>query len=125
MLAYGCTFVAQAFSADMKRLEELIVEAVRYPGFSFINVISPCVTYRGGSQIYKDLRPLLTRIEENGHDVHEWEAAHRIARDKTKMYVGVLYQERRETYQETQDDLKHRAPHAEAVSVEEITKKYM
>jgi len=124
MLAYGCTFVAQAFSADMKRMEELILEGIQYPGFSFINVISPCITYRGGSQIYKDLKPLLTRIEENGHDVHNWEAAHRIARDKSKMYVGVLYKEQRETYQETQEDLRHRAPHAEATGIENIAARY-
>ncbi|MBN2082665.1 2-oxoacid:ferredoxin oxidoreductase subunit beta [bacterium] len=123
MLAYGCTYVAQAFSADMPRLQELIVEAIKYPGFSFINVISPCVTYRGGSQIYKDLKPLLKPIGAE-HDIHDWDAAHKIARDKTRLHVGVLYQERRETYQETQDDLKQRAPHAEAPSVVDIAKKY-
>jgi 2-oxoglutarate ferredoxin oxidoreductase subunit beta len=124
MLAYGCTFVAQAFSADMKKMQELFTDAINYPGFCFVNVISPCVTYRGGAAQYKELRAKLSRIEDNGHDVHDWDAAHAISRDKDKLHVGVLYKEERETYQETQDELKHRAPHAEALAIEDIAEVY-
>ena len=124
MLAYGTTFVAQAYSADLKRMTELIQEAIEYPGFSYVNIISPCVTYRGGKELYQSLKAILSRVEENGHDVTDWEAAHRLCRDEEKMHVGVLYKERRETYLETQDVLKKLAPHAEAPAVEDIANKY-
>ena len=29
----------------MKGLAEMIEEAIRFPGFAFVNVQSPCVTY--------------------------------------------------------------------------------
>ena len=124
MLAYGTTFVAQAFSADLKRMTELVHEAIEYPGFSYVNIISPCVTYRGGREQYDHLKSILRHIDENGHDVSDWEAAHRLCRDKDLMHVGVLYKERRETYLEAQHELKERAPHAEAAAVDAIAEKY-
>lgn len=124
MLAYGTTFVAQAFSADLKRMTELIREAIEYPGFSYVNIISPCVTYRGGKELYDYLKTTLRHIDENEHDVHDWEAAHRLCRDKDLMHVGVLYKERRETYLEAQQGLRVRAPHAEALAVNDIAEQY-
>ena len=123
MLAYGTTFVAQGYAADMKKLQALIIEAIEYPGFSYINIISPCVTYRGGSKIYKELQPLLSPIPEE-HDVADWVAAHHLAVDQSKIHVGVLYKERRETFLEAQEGLKHRAPHSEAANLADILNVY-
>src|SRR5512140_1342978 len=44
-LAFGAGFVAQATPADMAGMAQVIEEAIRYPGFAFVNVQSPCVTY--------------------------------------------------------------------------------
>lgn len=124
MLNYGSTFVAQGYAADMKFLQHLIVEAIRYPGFSYVNIISPCITYRGGSKIYKELQPLLQKVPEE-HDAGDWMEAHKIAVDQANLHVGVLYKERRETYVEAQAGLKEKAPHAEAASLKEIATRYM
>ena len=45
-LANGATWLAQGFSGDIKQLTTLILKAIRHKGFSVLNVISPCVTYR-------------------------------------------------------------------------------
>ena len=45
VLAYGASFVAQGTPADMPGLGRIIEEGIRFPGFAFINVQSPCVTY--------------------------------------------------------------------------------
>src|SRR5512134_2760384 len=45
VLAYGAPFVAQGTPADMNGLTDLIEAALRFPGFAFINVQSPCVTF--------------------------------------------------------------------------------
>lgn len=45
-LASGANFVARAFSGSVKDTTEIIVEGIRHPGFSFIEVLSPCVTFR-------------------------------------------------------------------------------
>ena len=45
VLGYGASFVAQGSPADMAGLARIIEEGIRFPGFAFINVHSPCVTF--------------------------------------------------------------------------------
>lgn len=45
----GATFVAQSFSGDKQQLIPIIKAAMAHSGFSFINVISPCVTFNNNS----------------------------------------------------------------------------
>lgn len=45
----GATFVAQSFSGDKAQLIPLVKAAMKHPGFAFINVISPCVTFNNNS----------------------------------------------------------------------------
>ena len=55
----GATFVAQSFSGDKAQLVPLIKAAVSHPGFAFINVISPCVTFNnnpGSTKSYDYVR---------------------------------------------------------------------
>lgn len=44
-LTYGATFVAQGFSGKPKQLDAIIQEAIAHEGFSFVNVLSPCLTF--------------------------------------------------------------------------------
>lgn len=44
-LEAGCGFVARSFSGDEKQLLGLLKLALKYEGFAFIDVISPCVVY--------------------------------------------------------------------------------
>ena len=48
VMGYGASFVAQGTPADMAGLARIIEEGIRFPGFAFINVQSPCVTYGRG-----------------------------------------------------------------------------
>jgi 2-oxoglutarate/2-oxoacid ferredoxin oxidoreductase subunit beta len=45
----GAGFVARSFSGDKKQLVPLIQAAIRYNGFAFIDVASPCVTFNNHS----------------------------------------------------------------------------
>jgi len=58
-LELGATFVAQSFSGDKEQLIPLIKAAIDHPGFAFINVISPCVTFNnnpGSTKSYDYVR---------------------------------------------------------------------
>ncbi len=58
-LELGSTFVAQSFSGDKGQLVPLIKAAIKHPGFAFINVISPCVTFNnnvGSTKSYDYVR---------------------------------------------------------------------
>lgn len=55
----GATFVAQSFSGDKTQMVPLIKAAMSHPGFAFINVISPCVTFNnnpGSTKSYDYVR---------------------------------------------------------------------
>ncbi len=55
----GATFVAQSFSGDKEQLIPLIKAAMKHPGFAFLNVISPCVTFNnnpGSTKSYDYVR---------------------------------------------------------------------
>jgi 2-oxoglutarate ferredoxin oxidoreductase subunit beta len=53
-LASGANFVARAFSGDTGGTTRIIAEAIRHPGFSFVEVLSPCVTFRPEQRGWKE-----------------------------------------------------------------------
>ncbi len=58
-LLLRATFVARAFSGDKKQLVPLIKAAIKHPGPSFIDVISPCVAFNnheGSTKSYDYVR---------------------------------------------------------------------
>ncbi len=58
-LELGATFVGQSFSGDKTQLVPLIKAAINHPGFAFLNVISPCVTFNnnvGSTKSYDFVR---------------------------------------------------------------------
>ncbi len=54
-LASGANFIARAFSGDPNGCAELIAQAIRTPGFSFVEVLSPCVTFRPEQRDWKTM----------------------------------------------------------------------
>jgi 2-oxoglutarate/2-oxoacid ferredoxin oxidoreductase subunit beta len=92
VLAYGAPFVAQGTPADMAGLAAVIEEAIRYPGFSFVNVQSPCVTYGEEDQQVKAQKAKMKTLASLGHDSTNLLAALDLARAYgTELYTGVFY----------------------------------
>jgi 2-oxoglutarate ferredoxin oxidoreductase subunit beta len=92
VLAYGAHFVAQGTPADMPGLAAMIEEAIRFPGFAFVNVQSPCVTYGEEHQQLKAHKATMRRLADLGHDAGD----HLAAMEKATSYgeallTGVFY----------------------------------
>ena len=92
-LASGANFVARAFSGNPAETARIIVEAVRHPGFSFVEVLSPCVTYRPDQRAWKD------RVHRAPVDATDdaARAARRVMTDDG-FNLGVLYRGNRPPY---------------------------
>jgi 2-oxoglutarate ferredoxin oxidoreductase subunit beta len=91
-LAYGAPFVAQGTPADMAGLASILEEAIRYPGFSFVNVQSPCVTYGEECQQVKAQKTKMKPLASLGHDASNLLSALDLSRSYgTELYTGVLY----------------------------------
>ena len=92
VLGYGASFVAQGTPADMSGLTAVIEEAIRYPGFAFVNVQSPCITYGQEDQQLKAQKGAMQPLASLGHDPADRLKAMALATEYgTKLYTGVLY----------------------------------
>ncbi|MGZ7080648.1 MAG: 2-oxoacid:ferredoxin oxidoreductase subunit beta [Thermoanaerobaculia bacterium] len=94
-ISIGASWVARGFSGDVKGTTELMKKAIAHHGFAFLNIISPCVTWRGDDQ-HKELRVKMRALPA-GHDSKSREAAMRFTDEKDVMTVGVLYDVARPT----------------------------
>ncbi|MFW9930905.1 MAG: thiamine pyrophosphate-dependent enzyme [Candidatus Thorarchaeota archaeon] len=91
-LSAGATFVARGFSGEVKHLENLIIEAINHKGFSFIDVLSPCVTFNK-SNTYKFFKEHVYNLQENQHDTKNLaEALARGLEWDRKIPTGIFYQ---------------------------------
>ena len=65
-LQLGATFVARSFSGDKKQLIPLIKAAITHPGFAFVDVISPCVTFNNNPGSTKGYEYIRDHLEATG-----------------------------------------------------------
>jgi 2-oxoglutarate ferredoxin oxidoreductase subunit beta len=92
VLAYGAGFVAQGIPGDMDGLAKLIEEAIRYPGFSFVNIQSPCVTFGNAENQVKAQKLKMKKLADLGHDPTNRIRAMELATEYgTSLYTGVFY----------------------------------
>ncbi len=92
VLAYGAGFVAQGVPADMDGLAKMIEEAIRYPGFAFVNVQSPCITYGDPDTQLKTQRKRMRKLGDEGHDPSNRLRAMDLAQHYGEiLYTGVFY----------------------------------
>jgi len=92
VLAYGAGFVAQGVPADMEGLAKMIEEAIRYPGFAFVNIQSPCITYGEPETQLKTQKTRMRKLAAEGHDVTNRLRAMELAQEYGRtLYTGVFY----------------------------------
>jgi 2-oxoglutarate/2-oxoacid ferredoxin oxidoreductase subunit beta len=92
-LASGANFVARAFSGDPNGTAEILAQAIRHPGFSFVEILSPCVTFRPEQRGWKDaVRPSPVPATDDPA-----RAARRLMTDDG-MNLGVLFSGNRSPY---------------------------
>ncbi len=99
LLAYGATFVARGFSSNVKEIAAMFERGIRHKGFSFIQVLSPCLTFNkaiGYDYFQERVAPL-----PESHTTDDLYGAMRYARDPQKYYLGVYYEADRPSYTDT------------------------
>ncbi|KPL24672.1 MAG: hypothetical protein AMJ75_03025 [Phycisphaerae bacterium SM1_79] len=57
------SFIAQGISSDAAHLAWLIEEAIKHEGFSFVNVLTPCVTFNP-PQLFKTIKERASYLRE-------------------------------------------------------------
>lgn len=99
-LAAGGTFLARGFSSEPKQMTDMIVEAIRHPGFAVVEVMSPCVTFNK-INTYKWFKENVYHVEEiEAYDVHDRSRAFHTLSQPGKIPLGIFYRELRPTLEE-------------------------
>src|SRR3974390_10804 len=93
-LASGANFIARCFSGHVNETTHILVDAIRHPGFSFVEILSPCVTFRPDEKAWKDLVHPAPVAATNDPA----KAARRIMTDDG-FNLGILYRGSRTPYQ--------------------------
>lgn len=109
-LSAGATFVARGFAGNSPHLAGLIRQALDHRGFALIDVLQPCVTFNH-LQTYHWFYERVAYLDNSGHDVTNRADAWKLALAGADMSgteripVGLLYRERRPTYEEQVSEL--------------------
>jgi len=106
----GATYVARAFSADVKQLATLIQDGIRHKGFSIIDVFSPCVTFNlvNTHDFFKER---IKKLEDDGHDTSDWKTAcEKAMMFGDTIYTGLFFESDRPSLEEVEPILKTGGP---------------
>ena len=88
----GATFVARAYSGDVRHLTDLMQQAIKHKGFALVDVFSPCVTFNldNTHNFFKDR---VVKLEDEEHDTGDWKlACEKAMAWGDTIYTGVFFQ---------------------------------
>ncbi len=111
LLSYGAGWVGQAYAGKPHHLAEMIAEAISHKGFSYLHILSPCVTFDKTDRTYKNFDISVRDLPED-HDSGDLHAAIKQASDIRKPALGVYFVNERPTLTENLDETTRRAQSA-------------
>ena len=108
LLAYGAGWVGQAYAGRPHHLARMISQAMAHRGFSYLHVLSPCVTFDKTSKTYHNLNMSVKSLPED-HDPTDHAAALNQAGKTKRPALGLYYREIRPTLGDRMDEIGRRA----------------
>jgi len=94
LMEAGATFLARSYSAKPDHLTDIIVKAIRHKGFSFVEVLQPCVSYNNTYQYYNQHVKVLDIVPDKAS------LAQDLARSSGDLYIGVFRESLEPVYHE-------------------------
>lgn len=106
-LISGASFVARVYAKDMEHTAEIIEKAIKHKGFSFVEVLQPCIpfhedieflekhTCKMGDYDKTDMKKAMEKADEWDYNTKQ-----------EKVPIGIFYQNRRKTLSEEWPQLK-------------------
>ena len=106
----GATFVARAYSGDVRHMTDLIQQGMRHKGFSLIDIFSPCVTFNFVNT-HDFFKERIKKLEDDGHDTSDWKTAcEKAMMFGDTIYTGLFFQGDRPSLGELEPVLKKGGP---------------
>ncbi len=111
-ITQGATFVARGFSGRQDEVTDLIVKGIEHNGFSFVDILQPCVTFNL-VHTYPWYRERVYSLDENIENTEKYDRTNLVkAYEKSlewgdRIPLGIFYEEKdKPSYQDDLDQLK-------------------
>jgi len=100
MLASNASFIARGYSAREDHLKNLIVKAVEHSGFSFIDILQPCITFFNtyglyNERVYEMESSQLDTKNKIMQKIEEWEYED----NGSKIPIGIFYKQKKPVFE--------------------------
>jgi len=97
MLASGAIFVARSYALEIAKTKEIIKQAIQHKGFSFIDILQPCLSFNDTRDFYQSrIYWLEKKYQKNNFEV----ALKRVRENEKKVPLGIFYQVRKPCFEE-------------------------
>ncbi|MDD4995982.1 MAG: thiamine pyrophosphate-dependent enzyme [Patescibacteria group bacterium] len=101
MFSLKTSFIARGYSMKINHLKDLIKKGIKHKGFSFIEILQPCITFFDNTDFYNQR---VYEMKENDlktdgeiiKKIKEWDYKN----NNSKIPLGIFYQREGPTYEE-------------------------
>lgn len=98
LLSAGATFVARTYAGDMEGTKRIMQAAIAHKGFSYVDIIQPCITFFDSRDYFKD-RVYWLPEDFPTNDLNK--AMEKVSDGKDeKIPLGIFYQVEKPTFEE-------------------------
>lgn len=99
-LTVGGGFVARGYVGKPQQLKELIKQGIQHKGFSFVDILQPCVTFNKVNT-YPYYNERVYDLQAENHQTDNFDQAFAKSREwGQRIPTGLFYQDNREAYEE-------------------------
>jgi len=100
MIASRASFIARGYSAKIDSLKKIIIQASKHQGFSFVEVLQPCVSFYNNIQFYNEkvYEPENNKIELEEFAIelaNQWDYG-----ETGKIPLGIIYKKSRPVFEQ-------------------------
>ncbi len=101
-LESGASFVARTSALDLNQMIAIIEQGIKHPGFSFIDILQPCLVYNNFSEILKkNSYTLKNPLPLEKAFIEARKSAFALENPaKEKIALGLFFQEKKPTFEE-------------------------
>lgn len=96
LLSAGATFVARAYAGDMTNTKRIMEAAIKHKGFSFVEILQPCITFFDTREYFKD--KIFWREDAPAQNPED--AIKLSKRDGDRIPLGIFYNVEKPTFEE-------------------------
>ncbi|MGC4019275.1 MAG: 2-oxoacid:ferredoxin oxidoreductase subunit beta [Muricomes sp.] len=118
-IASGAGFVARGFSGDSKQLVSIMKEAILYPGYAFVDILQPCISFNK-INTFAYYKNIVAPLGDDYNPADRMEAIRMSMEVSEKIPTGILYREEKMEFHRKNRLLKDGMPLIERKTDESV-----